>query len=230
MSWALSLDLDETLWRLDGVLEEAERLTHEYLCEHYPTLAAAFPPEAMRRLRNEMAARYPKLQHNVSALRLRTFEHAARATGVSRDAAKEAFEVFIDARHRVDLYPDARPVLEGLYRRVPLVALTNGNADIHRLALGHYFVASFSAVHVGVAKPERPMFEAAARGAGVPMERLIHVGDDPVSDVSGAAQHGLRAIWLNRSGARWPEDVPMVEHEEIRSLDQLPRLLDSERA
>ena len=222
---AISLDLDETLWRLDGVLERAEAETGAFLREHYPAIADAYPPERMRALRDQLARNHAELRHNVTALRIRTFEQAARDVGAPLLAAEEAFEVFIDARHRVELYPDALPVLEGLYREFPLVALTNGNADVHRLALGHYFVAAYSAVHVGAAKPSRPMFEAAARGSGVPMERLIHVGDDPETDVTGAARHGLRAVWLNRTGAPWPDDLPKVGYEEIRALDELPDLV-----
>ncbi|WP_290648392.1 HAD family hydrolase [Aquisalimonas sp.] len=224
--YALSLDLDETLWRLDGVLQRAEEETVAFLRAHYPAIAEQYPPERMRVLRDQVAEESPELLYNVTALRIRTFERAAASVGAPKRAAEEAFEVFLDARHRIELYPDALPLLEQLHQRLPLVALTNGNADVHRLALGHYFVAAYSAVHVGAAKPSRPMFEAASRGAGVPMERLIHVGDDPISDVTGAAQHGLRAIWLNRSGAAWPADVPRVDHEEIQSLDQLPPLID----
>ena len=223
---AISLDLDETLWRLDGVLEQAEQETVAFLRQHYPAIAEAYPPERMRALRDQVAREAPELRYNVTALRIRTFEQAARSVGAPARAAEEAFEVFIDARHRVELYPDALPLLEELYRRFPLVALTNGNADVHRLALGHYFVAAYSAVHVGAAKPSRPMFEAAARGSGVSMERLIHVGDDPETDVTGAARHGLRAIWLNRTGAPWPEALPKVDYEEIRTLDELPGLIE----
>ena len=222
---ALSLDLDETLWRLDGVIEQAERATHDFLQARYPALAAAYPPERLRELRTEVARADPGLQHDVTALRLRTFEQAARRVDAPHSVAEEAFEIFIEARHRVELYPDAVPLLDRLHGRLPLVALTNGNADVHRIGMGHYFVAAHSAVQVGAAKPERPMFEAAAYSTGVPMETLIHVGDDPVTDVSGAVQHGLRAVWLNRSGAPWPTEVPRVACHEIRSLYELPGLL-----
>lgn len=222
---ALSLDLDETLWRLDGVIEQAERATHEFLQAHHPVLASAYPPERLRALRTEIALADPGLQHDVTALRMRTLEQAARHVDAPKRAAQEAFEIFMEARHRLELYPDAVPLLERLFGRLPLVALTNGNADVHRVGMGHYFVAAHSAVEVGAAKPERPMFEAAAYSTGVPMETLIHVGDDPVTDVAGAARNGLRAIWLNRAGAPWPEEVPPVAYHEIRSLDELPGLL-----
>ncbi|WP_077530932.1 HAD family hydrolase [Vreelandella utahensis] len=222
---ALSLDLDETLWQLDGVIEQAERALHDYLLAHHPAVAAAYPPERMRALRADLVESDPSLKHDVTALRIRTLEHAAQGAGLPRRIAEEAFEVFLEARHRVQFYPDALPLLERLHGRMPLVALTNGNADVHRLGMGHYFVASLSAVEVGAAKPERLMFEAAADSTGTPMQSLIHVGDDPFTDVAGAARHGLRAVWLNRTGAPWPVDLPPVFHHEIRSLDQLPELL-----
>ena len=222
---ALSLDLDETLWRLEGVIEQAERATHEYLQTHHSVMARAYPPERLRALRAEIAQADPGLKHDVTALRIRTLEQAARRVDAPLRIAEEAFEIFMEARHRVELYPDAVPLLDRLLGRLPLVALTNGNADVHRIGMGHYFVAAHSAVEVGAAKPERPMFEAAAFSAGVPMETLVHVGDDPVTDVAGAVQHGLRAIWLNRSGAPWPTDAPQVVYEEIRSLNELPKVL-----
>ncbi|TDT44539.1 putative hydrolase of the HAD superfamily [Halospina denitrificans] len=222
---ALSLDLDETLWRLDGVIEKAEWATHEYLQANHPLLASAYPPERLRTLRSEIAQADPGLQHDVTALRMRTLEQAARQVNAPLRIAEEAFEIFMEARHRVEFYPDAVPLLDRLHGRLPLVALTNGNADVHRIGMGHYFVAAHSAVEVGAAKPERPMFEAAAFSTGVPMETLIHVGDDPVTDVAGAVRHGLRAVWLNRSGAPWPSDVPRVAYHEIRSLNELPGLL-----
>ncbi|KAA8983632.1 MULTISPECIES: HAD-IA family hydrolase [Gammaproteobacteria] len=222
---ALTLDLDETLWQLDGVIERAERATHEFLLAEHPALASAYPPERMRALRIEVAEADPSLQHDVTALRLRTLERAARHVEAPLRIAEAAFEVFMEARHRVTLYPDALPMLDRLLGRLPLVALTNGNADVHRIGMGHYFVAAHSAVEVGAAKPERPMFEAAASSTGVPLETLIHVGDDPVTDVAGAARHGLRPVWLNRSGLPWPEDVPRVAYDEIRGLDELPGLL-----
>ncbi len=137
----------------------------------------------------------------------------------------QAFEVFLDARHQVDLYPDALPLLDRVYGQVPMVALTNGNADVHRLGMGHYFVGAFSAIDVGAAKPERVMFEAAADHVGLPLDHLIHVGDDPVTDVAGAARHGVSAVWLNRTGAAWPAELPRVAFEEIRSLEELPDVI-----
>jgi FMN hydrolase / 5-amino-6-(5-phospho-D-ribitylamino)uracil phosphatase len=63
---------------------------------------------------------------------------------------------------RVELYDDVRPALAFLAARFPTVALTNGNADVHRVGLGEFFVGSFSAQAFGVGKPDVRIFHAAA--------------------------------------------------------------------
>ena len=222
----LSLDLDDTLWTLGGVIEKAEQAMHEHLYRQHPAVAKAYPPERMRALAMEIAQAEPGLRHDISALRTRALERALVDGGAPGARAREIFEVFMVARHQVSFYPDTLPMLERLHGRLPLVALTNGNADVHRVGIGHYFARSFSPVDVGVPKPDRAMFEAVARHTAVPLHSIIHVGDDPERDVAGAAEHGLRAIWLNRNGDPWPDEVPEVACEEIRSLEELPGLLD----
>lgn len=48
---ALSLDLDEPLWTLEGVIEKAEQAMHEHLHRQYPALASAYPPLLDRKLK-----------------------------------------------------------------------------------------------------------------------------------------------------------------------------------
>lgn len=49
------------------------------------------------------------------------------------------------------------------------------------------------------------------------------VGDSLRRDVQGAQQAGLRAFWLNRTGAKRELDV--VPDAEMTSLSELPALL-----
>jgi molybdopterin-biosynthesis enzyme MoeA-like protein len=88
--------------------------------------------------------------------------------------AEPAFEVFFAERQRVDLFHDALPALAFWSQRLPVVALSNGNADVHRVGIGQHFHASVSAQSLGVAKPDVRIFEAGAAAAGVPIER--HAG------------------------------------------------------
>jgi FMN hydrolase / 5-amino-6-(5-phospho-D-ribitylamino)uracil phosphatase len=59
---------------------------------------------------------------------------------------------------------------------------------------------------------------------GLGPEQFVHVGDEIETDVLGAQAFGMRAVWLNRSGAEVPEAV----HPDavISSLEPLPELVD----
>jgi len=103
------------------------------------------------------------------------------------------------------------------------VALSNGNADVQRVGLGAYFSASLSAQQFGVAKPDPRIFEAAAAAAAVAPAEVLHVGDDVDTDVMGALNSGLQAVWVNREAKAWPHASPAPWT--ISSLHELCRHL-----
>ncbi len=218
---ALSFDLDYTLWDLDQVIERAEARTRAFLAARYPEAARCYTPARVAEARQQVLAEAPHIAHDLGELRLRTLRRITTGCGCPAVAAEQALAVFIDARNEVELYDDTRPVLDELYRRYVLVALTNGNADVGRIGIGHYFRASILASEVGAAKPSALMFETAMRHASARPHQLLHVGDDPETDVLGAARLGIRAVWLNRTGVPWPEYLPRVPYTEIRGLEEL---------
>src|SRR3546814_20966549 len=58
-----------------------------------------------------------------------------------------------------------------------------------------------------VCSSDRPrIFLAAAEHLGVAPPQILHVGDDPVMDMAGARDAGLRTAWINRDGLPWPSD------------------------
>ncbi|KAA0159276.1 hypothetical protein FNF31_04815 [Cafeteria roenbergensis] len=75
-----------------------------------------------------------------------------------------------------------------------VVTLTNGNADVEATPLAGLVDASVSPALVGSAKPDRAMFEAAAKAGRAMAGSTLHVGDDPEADVRGARRAGMRAI------------------------------------
>ena len=47
----VTLDLDNTLWDIQPVIEAAERELHDYLAQHYPQMTADMPLSTMTALR-----------------------------------------------------------------------------------------------------------------------------------------------------------------------------------
>ena len=150
-----------------------------------------------------MSRERPDLAHDFTAQRLLTLERAFAACGMGSEHVDAAFEVYYAARNAVECYADALPALAALSARVPLVSISNGNADLQRIGLRHHFRDCISAREVGHAKPHAAIFRAACDRLGVAAEHVLHVGDDPLLDVSGARDAGLRTAWLNRGAATW---------------------------
>ena len=220
---AISFDLDDTLWPCDDVVARAEDALYRWLCRHYPRITRAHDMEAMRQRRIETAASRPELQADLTRLRHETLARHAQEAGYPPTLADAALEVFLEERHRVALYGDVLPVLQRLAGRYRLVALTNGNADVARVGMGHWFDVTVSAADVGAAKPDPAMFRRACGALGIRPGELLHVGDDPLRDVHAARRFGARAFWLNRDGRAWPGDLRRAHHED-GTLECLPEL------
>jgi FMN hydrolase / 5-amino-6-(5-phospho-D-ribitylamino)uracil phosphatase len=222
---AISLDLDDTLWPIWPTIEKAEKVLHEWMVEHAPMSAALFSsPSALREIRDYMAANRPELKNDLSAVRRESIRLALYRAGENPLLADRAFEVFFAERQRVTLFDDARPALEFLSARFPLVSISNGNADLQRVGLGSFFRASISAREFGVGKPDPRIFHAAAGAVDLTPEDVLHVGDDATLDALGALNAGMQAAWVNRSDNLWPHE--MQPHVALGNLDELRALFE----
>jgi HAD superfamily hydrolase (TIGR01549 family) len=198
---ALTFDLDDTLWPVWPVIERAEQVLHAWLEAHAPATAQRYDTAALRALRNAIAERHPEWAHDLGWPRRESLREALLAGGDDPALAVAAFDVFFDARQQVVLYDDALDGLSRLARRFPIVAVTNGNADIARVGLQAMFQDSISASRIGISKPDARIFHAACERLGVAPARVLHVGDDLMLDVEGALGAGLQAVWLHRGPA-----------------------------
>jgi len=197
---AVTLDLDDTLWPFAPIGARIERVLDAWMREHSPATAEMFPVEAMRALRERVWRENPHLAHDMGALRRMTLERALRESGGNPALVDAAYEAFYAERNRVEFYPDALDALARIAARVPVVALSNGNADLARIGLDHLFTAQLSACTFGRAKPDPAIFLAACELLELPPDEVLHVGDHPEADVAGAARAGLRSCWINRTG------------------------------
>jgi putative hydrolase of the HAD superfamily len=70
----------------------------------------------------------------------------------------------------------------------------------------------------GVEKPDPGIFEEALEASGVDRHRVVHVGNDPVTDISGAAEVGIDTVLVDRGGNVFAPEATFV----IRDLSELP--------
>ncbi len=194
----LTLDLDDTLWPVWPAIERAEAALHAWLVEHANATARRFDVAALRALREAVGIERPEWAHDLTRMRLESLARALTLAGDDPALAQPAFDVFFAARNRVELFADALPALSALARRWPIVALTNGNADLASIGLAVHFTDTVTAQSFGVAKPDSRIFHEACRLLAAPSREVLHIGDDWALDVVGAHRAGLRTAWVRR--------------------------------
>ncbi|CUS47894.1 MAG: putative hydrolase of the HAD superfamily [Idiomarinaceae bacterium HL-53] len=222
---AISFDLDDTLYENIPVMQRAEQHVADFIAKEWPQ-TASFDRAAWRQLRDQVAASDPVLASDMTALRLATLEQGMSRFGVDdvKVAAQAAMDEFLVARNQVEIAPEIHQLLADLAAKYPLVAVSNGNADIHRIGLGDYFVAAFHPGNGLRGKPYPDMFRAAYQRLGLTHpNQLLHVGDHPISDVHGALEFGAQAAWYVPSGHRL--QTAWLPHLSIREVTALRDLL-----
>jgi putative hydrolase of the HAD superfamily len=125
----------------------------------------------------------------------------------------------------------ARPALEALAGRgcalgvVSNVMRTPGavlRVVLERHGLLDWFTALTFSDECGIRKPAAEIFLRTLRQLGVAPEEAVHVGDDPVLDVEGARDAGMRVIQVTPTGRA---TGPVKPDAAVTRLGDLPAVL-----
>lgn len=233
---ALFFDFDGTL--LDG---SGHRVAIVSTCMEIASMHPELDGEELIEANGEMWSRYwPTVEERWTlgsldgeTLTTEAWRQTLSACGCDDPAIARTARV-VHARNlekSLRVYPDALTLLPALHGRYSLALVTNGASDTQRtslriLRIDKHFDALAISGEIGVAKPDVAIFRSALRELGIEAEQVWHVGDDPQTDIAGAHAAGLTAVWLNRSGRLWNDDIPKP-HYEIGSLSALPKLLSA---
>lgn len=221
----VAFDLDDTLWHVHPVIVRAEQVLRGWLQETLPEFS--YDPALMRSLRDEALREDASLGHRLTELRRLTIERALvsqlNQVEEAKRLSREAMEIFLIARNEVEFFDGALEAIASIADAYQLGALTNGNADIHRLGLGKHFSFAFSAEQVGAPKPAPDLFHRALEHTGCDPHEMLYVGDDPIKDVDAANKVGLSTIWV-RGNAK-PEPGETEADAVIDDIRQLPEAI-----
>lgn len=120
---------------------------------------------------------------------------------------------------------EARPTIEALYKRYPLVLVSNfyGNVEtvLADFDLRKYFKAIIESAVVGVRKPDPTIFMLGVDALGLRPQEVLVVGDSYKKDIVPAESIGCKVLWLKGKG--WTADEDAVTHPNIiKSLSEIP--------
>jgi putative hydrolase of the HAD superfamily len=216
----ITIDLDDTLWPCLETIRRAEDALYDWLAQRAPLLTEAHDQASLREHRRGLMRENPAIAHDLTAVRRESLAALLASFGYEAALAVEALEVFLANRNQVEPFADVVPVLRELAASYRLVSVTNGNSDVNRTPLSGLFHLSLTAADVGAAKPDPALFRQALDWARLTPGQALHLGDHPHLDVQAARDFGMRAVWVNRDGRAWPDDLapPAAEVADMRAL------------
>ncbi len=131
--------------------------------------------------------------------------------------------------HNVIL-PEAPGMMRQLKEKgMKLGIITNGPSELQHEKIEKSGLAGFLDIvvvsdDIDIQKPEKGIFEYAAKKLGLTCKECVYVGDHPVNDIEGALGAGMYAVRMNFGwfkGKNLRDDVPT-----ITNLSALPAVIE----
>lgn len=228
----LTFDLDDTLWAIYPVIDRAELQYLNWMETTLPQIASAFSREELSIHRHSYFKQYPELHHDLTQLRKNWSAALMTEFGYDSDRKneliEEGFAVFWQERNTLDLFEGVEAALDELKKDYKIGAVTNGNADLNKIGIDDYFNFYLTSAKAGVSKPNPDIFAQTETLANCPANQIIHIGDDPVRDVEGAANCGFKTIWVNLKQLDW-EDIRQTEYQPDAIVESISELTEAVR-
>lgn len=216
----LSFDLDDTLYDNKPVIAAAEAAMLDSLTQHAP-VTKGYDSDFWWQQRRLLAKTQPEIRHDIGRWRLLGIEAGLIELGLTSCEAGEiaelAYDAFWQARTTISIAPEVTLLLSKLAKQYQIIAITNGNACIKKMGLGHLFAFSLQAGPDGRMKPYPDLFLTAAARLKVKPEAILHIGDSHRADVVGALKAGCQAAWLDH----YQQPVAVLPHIRLSRLQQL---------
>jgi len=166
-----------------------------------------------------------RTEEDLAGFRRRNAELTARELGI--EAPTEVLTRVAERRTSFNPYPESEAVLRRLREMgLKLYAVSNWDLQLVQvledLGWTRYFDGIVASAVVGIEKPDPGIFEEALAVSGVRRDRALHVGNDPVADIRGAAEAGIDTVLVDRKANIEAPEATFI----ISDLRELPDLLE----
>ena len=133
---------------------------------------------------------------------------------------------------KVEALPFASQALQQLYPAWLLALATNAPdskeveiwAALQRADLDQWIDCIYCYHNIGFKKPSSQFFQAVLADLTLEPSQVVMLGDDFETDILGAIQAGLWALWLNEKSS---EEKISTKYTTIHSLAELPKAIYS---
>ena len=166
-----------------------------------------------------------RTEKDLAGFKRRNAEMTAVEIGI--EAPAEVLTEVAERRISFNPYPESVAVLRHLREMgTKVFAVSNWDIELGNvlddLGWTGYFDGVIVSAVVGIEKPETEIFEEALRVSGISRDRVVHVGNDPITDVQGASQAGLDTVLVDRIGTIEAPEATFV----VSDLNRLPGIVE----
>ncbi|MBN2101974.1 MAG: HAD family hydrolase [Candidatus Aenigmarchaeota archaeon] len=208
----ISFDLDSTL--IDGTFD---RILWD---DAIPSLYAKEKDVSLDEAKMFVFSEYYKAEHQEKIHEWADITYWLKRLGIREKINTSEIEKFIK------VYDDANTALSSLKKKHRLILSTLNSKETLEIkmkasGLSKYFDKTYCDDITGgksVSKMDENLFLYIIEEEGVKPSEIVHIGDNPITDVSIPSTLGIRCILIDRKGKRKGEDI-------IHSLTELEEIL-----
>lgn len=156
------------------------------------------------------------VKNELKELRFQNTFDEMKIAGVDANRMNAFYLLEMPGQNR--LIDGARDLLEYLkLKGCHLYIITNGFKEVQHKKLetsnlSGYFKKIFISEDIKATKPDRKFFEYAVKSANAPKSQSIVVGDNFETDVKGALNFGIDAVFFNPSFSDTQQKIHLVKH------------------
>lgn len=138
-------------------------------------------------------------------------------------------KTYEDELDNIVMHPEVKKIFDFLKEKnIPMGIITNGPTDhqfkkVKQLQLEHWVPTNNIIISqsTGFQKPEREIFDLAAKEFAMDAEHTLYVGDSFENDIIGAKNGGWNSLWFNHRLREVPADENPTYIQEITSFEDL---------
>lgn len=148
---------------------------------------------------------------------------------VSQEDGLSFQKTYEDELDNIVMHPEVTKVFDFLKENnIPMGIITNGPTDhqfkkVKQLQLENWVPTDNIIISqsTGFQKPEREIFDLAAKEFIMDCECTLYVGDSFENDIVGAKNGGWHSLWFNHRLRQMPRDEKPHHMEEVTSFEEL---------
>ena len=222
-------DADGTLFDYD----RAERTALQSTFEHFGIEFKSDYLSVYKSCNKELWDAFEFGHITIDRLKVQRFELLLQTLNMNLHAEQFSESYLFYLSKGAHLINGAEQLLQLLSNKVKLILMTNGIKEVQRSRLNlspikNFFSDIIISDEVGVAKPDKEIFEIALHNMSITDKRsILMVGDNLTSDIKGGIEFGIDTCWYNPKQKK--TNLHIKATYEIQNLADLLPIIETGR-